>query len=192
MGNEISIDISGIKASSRNTWILRGFITFCAVLSLVMGISSGFKLGTGVTAVLPGALIGGFLFQFLLRKKKSAIIGYVAFLVAAAAAGIAMMNQVGNGFAKLANDVLTTVNKNMAMANLMFVVDESTAKTDELITMILLSFVSAAVMALIIRARLNLLASLLVFLAVTLPMIYKGDGSAVWLMLGLVSVVLIM
>lgn len=33
MGNEISIDISGIKASSRNTWILRGFITFCAVLS---------------------------------------------------------------------------------------------------------------------------------------------------------------
>ena len=72
MGNEISIDISGIKAS-RNTWILRGFITFCAVLSLVMGISSGFKLGTGVTAVLPGALIGGFLFQFLLRKKKSAI-----------------------------------------------------------------------------------------------------------------------
>ena len=44
MGNEISIDISGIKASSRNTWILRGFITFCAVLSLVMGISSGFKL----------------------------------------------------------------------------------------------------------------------------------------------------
>ena len=192
MGNEISIDISGIKASSRNTWILRGFITFCAVLSLVMGISSGFKLGTGVTAVLPGALIGGFLFQFLLRKKKSAIIGYVAFLVAAAAAGIAMMNQVGNGFAKLANDVLTTVNKNMAMANLMFVVDESTAKTDELITMILLSFVSAAVMALIIRARLNLLASVLVFLAVTLPMIYKGDGSAVWLMLGLVSVVLIM
>ena len=192
MGNEISIDISGIKASSRNTWILRGFITFCAVLSLVMGISSGFKLGTGVTAVLPGALIGGFLFQFLLRKKKSAIIGYVAFLVAAAAAGIAMMNQVGNGFAKLANDVLTTVNKNMAMANLMFVVDESTAKTDELITVILLSFVSAAVMALIIRARLNLLASLLVFLAVTLPMIYKGDGSAVWLMLGLVSVVLIM
>ena len=54
------------------------------------------------------------------------------------------------------------------------------------------SFVSAAVMALIIRARLNLLASVLVFLAVTLPMIYKGDGSAVWLMLGLVSVVLIM
>lgn len=70
MGNEISIDISGIKASSRNTWILRGFITFCAVLSLVMGISSGFKLGTGVTAVLPGALIGGFLFQFLLRKRN--------------------------------------------------------------------------------------------------------------------------
>lgn len=192
MGNEISIDISAVKASSKNTWILRGVITFCASLSILMGIISGFNLGTNIISVIPGTLIGGFLFQFLLRKKKTAIIGYTAFVVAAAAACIVMMNQVGNGFAKIANDVLTTVNRNMAMANLMFVVDDSTAGTDEMITVILIAFVAAAVMALIIRARLNLLASLLVFLAVTLPMIYKGDGHAVWLMFGLVSVVLIM
>ena len=103
-----------------------------------------------------------------------------------------MLNQVGNGFAKIANDILTTVNKNMAMANLMFVVDESTAKTDELITVMIFSVVTAAVVALIVKARLNLLAALLVFLAVTLPMIYKGEGHPVWLMTGLVSVVLVM
>ena len=103
-----------------------------------------------------------------------------------------MMSQVGNGFAKIANDILTTVNRNMAMANLMFVVDDSTARTDEMLMVILMAFVVSAVIALILRARLNLLASLLVFLAVTIPMIYKGDGHAIWLMLGLVSVVLIM
>ena len=80
----------------------------------------------------------------------------------------------------------------MAMANLMFVVDESTAKTDELITVMIFSVVTAAVVALIVKARLNLLAALLVFLAVTLPMIYKGEGHPVWLMTGLVSVVLVM
>ncbi len=192
MGNEISVDISGIKASSKNTWILRGLITGVASLSILMGIVSGFNMSAGVAAVLPGALAGGFLFQFLLRKKKSAIIGYAAFVVAVAAVCGAMLNRVGNGFAKIANDILTTVNKNMAMANLMFVVDESTAKTDELITVIIFSVVTAAVIALIIKARLNLLAALLVFLAVTLPMIYKGDGHPVWLMTGLVSVVLVM
>lgn len=192
MGNEISVDISGIKASSKNTWILRGLITGVASLSILMGIVSGFNMSAGVAAVLPGALAGGFLFQFLLRKKKSAIIGYAAFVVVVAAVCGAMLNQVGNGFAKIANDILTTVNKNMAMANLMFVVDESTAKTDELITVIIFSVVTAAVIALIIKARLNLLAALLVFLAVTLPMIYKGEGHPVWLMTGLVSVVLVM
>lgn len=192
MGNEISVDISGIKASSKNTWILRGLITGVASLSILMGIVSGFNMSAGVVAVLPGALAGGFLFQFLLRKKKSAIIGYAAFVVVVAAVCGAMLNQVGNGFAKIANDILTTVNKNMAMANLMFVVDESTAKTDELITVIIFSVVTAAVIALIIKARLNLLAALLVFLAVTLPMIYKGEGHPVWLMTGLVSVVLVM
>lgn len=192
MGNEISVDISGIKASSKNTWILRGLITGVASLSILMGIVSGFNMSAGVAAVLPGALVGGFLFQFLLRKKKSAIIGYAAFVVAVAAVCGAMLNRVGNGFAKIANDILTTVNKNMAMANLMFVVDESTAKTDELITVIIFSVVTAAVIALIIKVRLNLLAALLVFLAVTLPMIYKGEGHPVWLMTGLVSVVLIM
>lgn len=192
MGNEISVDISGIKASSKNTWILRGLITGVASLSILMGIVSGFNMSAGVAAVLPGALVGGFLFQFLLKKKKSAIIGYVAFVVAVAAVCGAMLNRVGNGFAKIANDILTTVNKNMAMANLMFVVDESTAKTDELITVIIFSVVTAAVIALIIKARLNLLAALLVFLAVTLPMIYKGEGHPVWLMTGLVSVVLVM
>lgn len=192
MGNEISVDISGIKASSKNTWILRGLITGVASLSILMGIVSGFNMSAGVAVVLPGALAGGFLFQFLLRKKKSAIIGYAAFVVVVAAVCGAMLNQVGNGFAKIANDILTTVNKNMAMANLMFVVDESTAKTDELITVIIFSVVTAAVIALIIKARLNLLAALLVFLAVTLPMIYKGEGHPVWLMTGLVSVVLVM
>ena len=192
MGNEISVDISGIKASSKNTWILRGLITGVASLSILMGIVSGFNMSAGVAAVLPGVLVGGFLFQFLLRKKKSAIIGYAAFVVVVAAVCGAMLNRVGNGFAKIANDILTTVNKNMAMANLMFVVDESTAKTDELITVIIFSVVTAAVIALIIKARLNLLAALLVFLAVTLPMIYKGDGHPVWLMTGLVSVVLVM
>ena len=192
MGNEISVDISGIKASSKNTWILRGLITGVASLSILMGIVSGFNMSAGVAAVLPGALAGGFLFQFLLRKKKSAIIGYAAFVVVVAAVCGAMLNQVGNGFAKIANDILTTVNKNMAMANLMFVVDESTAKTDELITVMIFSVVTAAVIALIVKARLNLLAALLVFLAVTLPMIYKGEGHPVWLMTGLVSVVLVM
>ena len=192
MGNEISVDISGIKASSKNTWILRGLITGVASLSILMGIVSGFNMSAGVAAVLPGALAGGFLFQFLLRKKKSAIIGYAAFVVVVAAVCGAMLNQVGNGFAKIANDILTTVNKNMAMANLMFVVDESTAKTDELITVMIFSVVTAAVVALIVKARLNLLAALLVFLAVTLPMIYKGEGHPVWLMTGLVSVVLVM
>ncbi len=192
MGNEISVDISGIKASSKNTWILRGLITGVASLSILMGIVSGFNMSAGVAAVLPGALAGGFLFQFLLRKKKSAIIGYAAFVVVVAAVCGAMLNQVGNGFAKIANDILTTVNKNMAMANLMFVVDESTAKTDELITVMIFSVVIAAVVALIVKARLNLLAALLVFLAVTLPMIYKGEGHPVWLMTGLVSVVLVM
>ena len=192
MGNEISVDISGIKASSKNTWILRGLITGVASLSILMGIVSGFNMSAGVVAVLPGALAGGFLFQFLLRKKKSAIIGYAAFVVVVAAVCGAMLNQVGNGFAKIANDILTTVNKNMAMANLMFVVDESTAKTDELITVMIFSVVTAAVVALIVKARLNLLAALLVFLAVTLPMIYKGEGHPVWLMTGLVSVVLVM
>lgn len=192
MGNEISVDISGIKASSKNTWILRGLITGVASLSILMGIVSGFNMSAGVAAVLPGALAGGFLFQFLLRKKKSAIIGYAAFVVVVAAVCGAMLNQVGNGFAKIANDILTTVNKNMAMANLMFVVDESTAKTDELITVMIFSVAIAAVVALIIKARLNLLAALLVFLAVTLPMIYKGEGHPVWLMTGLVSVVLVM
>lgn len=192
MGNEISVDISGIKASSKNTWILRGLITGVASLSILMGIVSGFNMSAGVAAVLPGALAGGFLFQFLLRKKKSAIIGYAAFVVAVAAVCGAMLNQVGNGFAKIANDILTTVNKNMAMANLMFVVDESTAKTDELITVMIFSVVTAAVVALIVKTRLNLLAALLVFLAVTLPMIYKGEGHPVWLMTGLVSVVLVM
>ena len=192
MGNEISVDISGIKASSKNTWILRGLITGVASLSILMGIVSGFNMSAGVAAVLPGALAGGFLFQFLLRKKKSAIIGYAAFVVVVAAVCGAMLNQVGNGFAKIANDILTTVNKNMAMANLMFVVDESTAKTDELITVMIFSVAIAAVVALIVKARLNLLAALLVFLAVTLPMIYKGEGHPVWLMTGLVSVVLVM
>lgn len=192
MGNEISVDISGIKASSKNTWILRGLITGVASLSILMGIVSGFNMSAGVAAVLPVALAGGFLFQFLLRKKKSAIIGYAAFVVVVAAVCGAMLNQVGNGFAKIANDILTTVNKNMAMANLMFVVDESTAKTDELITVMIFSVVTAAVVALIVKARLNLLAALLVFLAVTLPMIYKGEGHPVWLMTGLVSVVLVM
>ncbi len=192
MGNEISVDISGIKASSKNTWILRGLITGVASLSILMGIVSGFNMSAGVAAVLPGALAGGFLFQFLLRKKKSAIIGYTAFVVVVASVCGAMLNQVGNGFAKIANDILTTVNKNMAMANLMFVVDESTAKTDELITVMIFSVVTAAVVALIVKARLNLLAALLVFLAVTLPMIYKGEGHPVWLMTGLVSVVLVM
>ena len=192
MGNEISVDISGIKASSKNTWILRGLITGVASLSILMGIVSGFNMSAGVAAALPGALAGGFLFQFLLRKKKSAIIGYTAFVVVMASVCGAMLNQVGNGFAKIANDILTTVNKNMAMANLMFVVDESTAKTDELITVMIFSVVTAAVIALIIKARLNLLAALLVFLAVTLPMIYKGEGHPVWLMTGLVSVVLVM
>lgn len=192
MGNEISVDISGIKASSKNTWILRGLITGVASLSILMGIVSGFNMSAGVAVVLPGALAGGFLFQFLLRKKKSAIIGYAAFVVVVAAVCGAMLNQVGNGFAKIANDILTTVNKNMAMANLMFVVDESTAKTDELITVMIFSVVIAAVVALIVKARLNLLAALLVFLAVTLPMIYKGEGHPVWLMTGLVSVVLVM
>lgn len=192
MGNEISVDISGIKASSKNTWILRGLITGVASLSILMGIVSGFNMSAGVAAVLPVALAGGFLFQFLLRKKKSAIIGYAAFVVVVAAVCGAMLNQVGNGFAKIANDILTTVNKNMAMANLMFVVDESTAKTDELITVMIFSVAIAAVVALIVKARLNLLAALLVFLAVTLPMIYKGEGHPVWLMTGLVSVVLVM
>lgn len=192
MGNEISVDISGIKASSKNTWILRGLITGVASLSILMGIVSGFNMSAGVAAVLPGALAGGFLFQFLLRKKKSAIIGYAAFVVVVAAVCGAMLNQVGNGFAKIANDILTTVNKNMAMANLMFVVDESTAKTDELITVMIFSVAIAAVVALIVKARLNLLTALLVFLAVTLPMIYKGEGHPVWLMTGLVSVVLVM
>lgn len=192
MGNEISVDISGIKASSKNTWILRGLITGVASLSILMGIVSGFNMSASVAAVLPGALAGGFLFQFLLRKKKSAIIGYAAFVVVVAAVCGAMLNQVGNGFAKIANDILTTVNKNMAMANLMFVVDESTAKTDELITVMIFSVATAAVVALIVKARLNLLAALLVFLAVTLPMIYKGEGHPVWLMTGLVSVVLVM
>lgn len=192
MGNEISIDISAIKDSSKNTWILRGVISFCASLSIMMGIISGFNLDVGIISVIPGTLIGGLLFQFLLRKKKSAIIGYVSFVVAIAVACVVMMSQVGNGFAKIANDILTTVNRNMAMANLMFVVDDSTARTDEMLTVILMAFVVSAVIALILRARLNLLASLLVFLAVTIPMIYKGDGHAIWLMLGLVSVVLIM
>lgn len=192
MGNEISIDISAIKDSSKNTWILRGVISFCASLSIMMGIISGFNLDVGIISVIPGTLVGGLLFQFLLRKKKSAIIGYVSFVVAIAVACVVMMSQVGNGFAKIANDILTTVNRNMAMANLMFVVDDSTARTDEMLTVILMAFVVSAVIALILRARLNLLASLLVFLAVTIPMIYKGDGHAIWLMLGLVSVVLIM
>lgn len=192
MGNEISIDISAIKDSSKNTWILRGVISFCASLSIMMGIISGFNLDVGTISVIPGTLVGGLLFQFLLRKKKSAIIGYVSFVVAIAVACVVMMGQVGNGFAKIANDILTTVNRNMAMANLMFVVDDSTARTDEMLTVILMAFVVSAVIALILRARLNLLASLLVFLAVTIPMIYKGDGHAIWLMLGLVSVVLIM
>lgn len=192
MGNEISIDISDIKDSSKNTWILRGVISFCASLSIMMGIISGFNLDVGTISVIPGTLVGGLLFQFLLRKKKSAIIGYVSFVVAIAVACVVMMSQVGNGFAKIANDILTTVNRNMAMANLMFVVDDSTARTDEMLTVILMAFVVSAVIALILRARLNLLASLLVFLAVTIPMIYKGDGHAIWLMLGLVSVVLIM
>lgn len=192
MGNEISIDISAIKDSSKNTWILRGVISFCASLSIMMGIISGFNLDVGIISVIPGTLVGGLLFQFLLRKKKSAIIGYVSFVVAIAVACVVMMSQVGNGFAKIANDILTTVNRNMAMANLMFVVDNSTARTDEMLMVILMAFVVSAVIALILRARLNLLASLLVFLAVTIPMIYKGDGHAIWLMLGLVSVVLIM
>lgn len=192
MGNEISIDISAIKDSSKNTWILRGVISFCASLSIMMGIISGFNLDVGIISVIPGTLVGGLLFQFLLRKKKSAIIGYVSFVVAIAVACVVMMSQVGNGFAKIANDILTTVNRNMAMANLMFVVDDSTARTDEMLMVILMAFVVSAVIALILRARLNLLASLLVFLAVTIPMIYKGDGHAIWLMLGLVSVVLIM
>ncbi len=192
MGNEISIDISAIKDSSKNTWILRGVISFCASLSIMMGIISGFNLDVGIISVIPGALVGGLLFQFLLRKKKSAIIGYVSFVVAIAVACVVMMSQIGNGFAKIANDILTTVNRNMAMANLMFVVDDSTARTDEMLTVILMAFVVSAVIALILRARLNLLASMLVFLAVTIPMIYKGDGHAIWLMLGLVSVVLIM
>lgn len=192
MGNEISIDISAIKDSSKNTWILRGVISFCASLSIMMGIISGFNLDVGTISVIPGTLVGGLLFQFLLRKKKSAIIGYVSFVVAIAVACVVMMSQIGNGFAKIANDILTTVNRNMAMANLMFVVDDSTARTDEMLTVILMAFVVSAVIALILRARLNLLASMLVFLAVTIPMIYKGDGHAIWLMLGLVSVVLIM
>ena len=192
MGNEIAIDVSGIKASSNSTWILRGLITFCATLSLIMGIASGFNLSVNVVSVIPGAFVGAVLFQFLLRYKKSAIIGYVVFLVAAAAAGIVLMNQISNGFAGLANDLMTTINRNMAMANLMFVVDDSSVKTDVILTMIFMSVVVSAVMALLIRIRLNLLTAILVFLAVTLPMIYKGDGNVVWLTLGLVSVVLIL
>lgn len=192
MGNEISINVDKVRDASKNTWILRAVTTFLSSVAAVMGVVSGFNLSAGILIVMPAAFAGAGLAQFCLRKRKTAIIGYIIMLVLIAGAGLAMAGSVMNGFAKLANDLLTTINKNMAMANLMFVVDESTAVNDAGIAMVIVAFLTAMVMAVLIKIRLNLLASLIVFLAVTLPMIYKGEGNPVWLTLGLVSVVLLM
>lgn len=192
MGNEISIDTSMVREAARHNWILRAVAAFCVTLSVVMGLVSGFNIDIKPVVVIPGIIAGSVLSQFLLRKRRSAVIGYIVIICAMAVVCLICMDLVTNGFSKVANDVLTTVNKNMAMANLLFVVDGSRAVRDEAVAMAVMSFGLAAAMSLFISIRLNLLVSVIVFLAVTISMLYKGDGHPVWLVLGLVSVVLTM
>lgn len=102
---------------------------------------------------------------------------------------VILLNSVSNGFSAIANDVLRSVNKNMAMANLMFVVNEDSLVADEYIASIILSLLVTFVFAIFIRFHLNAWVVLLQFLLCASGFMYKCIPSVWTLVLAGVTMV---
>ena len=152
---EIRLDLQALSVKESNYLAIRIVLTFLASVSVLFCCFSAFQVKVSLIVTAVPALVMAVISQILFLRKKSGWIGGTGMAIVIAVLSVILLNSVSNGFSAIANDVLRSVNKNMAMANLMFVVNEDSLVADEYIASIILSLLVTFVFAIFIRFHLN-------------------------------------
>lgn len=188
MTREIQLNTDSVAVKNGEGAVARMILTFLAAAGIAMGFFSEFDIEVSVLYVLPVCAAASVLMQILFVSRKRTVIGLSVTAVVLGAACVCFAQKVENGFAVMANQLLTTVNKNMAMANLLFVADEDGSNADLMAAAAILILLVTIVMAALIRLRMNICAAILVFAGVIVGMLYHDEGSPVWMAAALTAV----
>jgi len=186
---EIRLDLQALSVKESNYLAIRIVLTFLASVSVLFCCFSAFQVKVSLIVTAVPALVMAVISQILFLRKKSGWIGGTGMAIVIAVLSVILLNSVSNGFSAIANDVLRSVNKNMAMANLMFVVNEDSLAADEYIASIILSLLVTFVFAIFIRFHLNVWVVLLQFLLCASGFMYKCIPSVWTLVLAGVTMV---
>ena len=186
---EIRLDLQALSVKESNYLAIRIVLTFLASVSVLFCCFSAFQVKVSLIVTAVPALVMAVISQILFLRKKSGWIGGTGMAIVIAVLSVILLNSVSNGFSAIANDVLRSVNKNMAMANLMFVVNEDSLVADEYIASIILSLLVTFVFAIFIRFHLNVWVVLLQFLLCASGFMYKCIPSVWTLVLAGVTMV---
>lgn len=186
---EIRLDLQALSVKESNYLAIRIVLTFLASVSVLFCCFSAFQVKVSLIVTAVPALVMAVISQILFLRKKSGWIGGTGMAIVIAVLSVILLNSVSNGFSAIANDVLRSVNKNMAMANLMFVVNEDSLAADEYIASIILSLLVTFVFAILIRFHLNAWVVVLQFLLCASGFMYKCIPSVWTLVLAGVTMV---
>lgn len=181
----ITLDKSGIDQGSQN-WVLITCILVCAILSSVMGFAGGFNISVPAIIVL---LVGGvvsILVQLTLNNKRILkYAGIAVVLVIGLYVGI-FIQFIANGFLGIINQIISTINENMAEAHIKYVVSQKGLKTNIVLAMILVTIIYAIIVNILARYGHSIIVAFLILASTMANMWYKGQGQALWVAMGLI------
>ena len=185
MNKEIQLNTDSVIVDCNKRIVINSIMAFMASVSIVMGVCSEFHIKVSLPIMILVCAATSVLLQFIMSSKRRLIIGGSIFIAGCVVVCLCLIGQLTNGFAIMANQLLTTVNKNMAMANLMFVANKNSSGVDVIVASAVFAVTVTFVMSILIRVRFNILAVVLIFYGIIIGMLYRDMGNPVWIVLGI-------
>lgn len=187
MNKEIQLNTDSVIVDCNKRIVINSIMAFMASVSIVMGVCSEFHIKVSLPIMILVCAATSVLLQFIMSSKRRLIIGGSIFIAGCVVVCLCLIGQLTNGFAIMANQLLTTVNKNMAMANLMFVANKNSSGVDVIVASAVFAVTVTFVMSILIRVRFNILAVVLIFYGIIIGMLYRDMGNPVWIVLGIAA-----
>ncbi|MEE1304608.1 MAG: transglutaminase-like domain-containing protein [Agathobacter sp.] len=173
--------------------IMRIWVNAILAISAFEAFTSGFNIPNSKVTVVALGFAASMLLQFIMfwsfdKKKRWTILFGLSLIFGGTAVAAVYFEALSNGISSITNDILTTVNKNKAMANLMFIVDEDNAVQDKKIALNALILLLVIVIGILVYFRRYIILSLSMIFILSAGMIWESDGNAFWTLIGIVGV----
>lgn len=189
---EIQLNMSQIREKEQPSVVLSSIICTLSVLGMCMGFYNGFGLKAEPFMFLGVSAIISVVMQWSMKSTKTMKIGFGVTIASVILYMLICNVRLINGMTGISNQVITTINDNMAQANVKYVVSEKTLVVDMALASLVICAVVTILFNLLLRYRKVFLCVCMLLGSSMVNMLYKGEGSQIWVTYSLVCMFIVM